>query len=175
MSRVGDGDYDEEYPNSWALWQHNVRQVMNGKRGQKALAELREALLALPEKRLVANALSTAGKRGTEPASGWYADNQRQLLQEQGEGVCAVGAFAWHQRVKAGEDPREAMAALPLNPDYNGDPGLTVEIGKQAGMSGVLAWVVMSENDDTLADLTPEDRYGAMLRWLDEKLATVPV
>jgi hypothetical protein len=172
MSRIGEGDdYEGSFPNEWAFWERRTRQVLNGRPGRKALAELREALLALPEKRLVANALSTAGKVGSAPSSKWYVEDHRELLEEQGEGVCAVGAFVWHQRVKAGADPAEAMAGLPLNPDYDGDPDLSVHVGHQAGLKRHLAWVLMERNDTVYEGLTPEERYEAFLAWIDERLA----
>jgi hypothetical protein len=175
MSRSGsdDWDCDESFPNEWAFWERRTRQVLSGRPGRKALAELREALLALPDKRLVANALSTAGKRNVPPSSEWYRDEHCELLETQGEGVCAVGAFVWHQRVKAGVDPVEAMRELPLNPDYDGDPQLTVETGKRAGLSMTLAWELMSRNDDTYGHLTPEERYEAYLAWIDQQLGAV--
>jgi hypothetical protein len=171
MSRAGEGDYDDNFPNEWAFWERRTRQVLNGRPGRKALAELREALLALPEKRLIANALSTAGKVDTLPPeqARWYAQDHKEVL-DQGEGVCAVGAFVWYQRVKAGADPEQAMRELPLNPDYDGSPEVTVEAGKAAGLSWTLAWLLMSRNDDTFEGLTPEERYDAYLAWLDEKL-----
>jgi hypothetical protein len=42
-------------------WQRNARAVLKSRRGRKALAEIREALLALPEKRLIEGALCTVG------------------------------------------------------------------------------------------------------------------
>jgi hypothetical protein len=53
VSRIGEG-------NEWAFWAHRAKQAQSSKRGLRAFAELREALLALPEKRLIARALCTA-------------------------------------------------------------------------------------------------------------------
>lgn len=172
MSRVGDGDYDDAFPNEWAFWERRTRQVMNGKPMRKALMELREALLALPEPRLIARALSTVGKT-VEGPDRW--GEQKALLEAEGEGVCAVGAFAWYKKVKAGADPQQALRDLPLAPDYNGDTDITIETGEQAGLSTTLAWVLMDKNDETFGDLTPEERYTAYLAWIDEKLAATPV
>lgn len=62
MSRFIDGENDDEF---WALdqgrWRRNARATLKSKRGRKALAEIREALLALPEKRLIEGALCTVG------------------------------------------------------------------------------------------------------------------
>lgn len=169
MSRVGEGDDEEQFPNQWAFWERRVRQVMAGRPGRAALAELREALLALPEKRLISRALSTAGK--VPSVSPYGPTDDAELLAEQGQGVCAVGAFAWHKRVKAGADPEQAMRDLPLNADFDGSPHVTVCVGENAGLSATLAWVLMAQNDDDFAALTPEDRYEAFLAWIDEKLA----
>jgi len=172
MSRGG-GEYEgdgEQFQNEWAFWEHRVRRVLSGKPGRKALAELREALLALPEKRLISNALSTAGKAKLPVENRWEAED-RQALLAQGEGVCAVGAFVWHKRVKAGADPVQAMQDLPLNPDYNGNPDQTISLGQRAGLSNTLAWVLMNRNDDTCESLTPEERYESFLEWIDKQLA----
>jgi hypothetical protein len=170
MSRVGDYDGDENFPNEWAFWERRTRAVLSGKPMRKALAELREALLALPERRLISSALCTVGKAGDGTETDWGAEERRGLIAREGEGVCAVGAFAWHKKVKAGVDPQEAFAALPLNPDYDDDPGETAETGKKAGLSYTLSWLLMYRNDDTYADLTPEQRYDAYLAWIDEQL-----
>lgn len=179
MSRIGDYDDVEPYPNAWALWEARVRRVMTGRPGQRALRELREALLALPEKRLIAGAFSTAGKtvEGEDEAERrWFAQERAHLLEREGEGVCAVGAFVWYQRVKQGEDPIEAMKALPLHPDYDGDgDDRTAREGVAAGLTYTLAWTLMQQNDDHFDRLTPEQRYEAFLRWLDEKIIEEPV
>lgn len=62
MSRFTEGDYDDE---TWALdkgrWERNSRATLKSKRGRKALALIREALLALPDKRLIEGAVCTVG------------------------------------------------------------------------------------------------------------------
>jgi len=61
MSRYRECDDDSpEAVLAYGRWQRNARAALKGKRGRKALAEMREALLALPEKRLIAGALCTA-------------------------------------------------------------------------------------------------------------------
>jgi hypothetical protein len=170
MSRVDDdsGDYDGNFPNEWAFWERRTRQVMSGKPMRKALTELREALLALPEKRLISRAFSTVGKDNGEPD---HWGERRELLDTEGEGVCAVGAFVWHKRVKAGADPEQAMRDLPLLPDYDGCPDATADQGKAAGLSWTLAWLLMDRNDSAYEGMTPEERYDAYLAWIDAKLA----
>ena len=99
MSRFYD-DYEEYFPNQGELWHANVQRALKGKRGRKALAELREALLALPDKRLIAGALCTVGgvEKRVEPRSdprGWYRQDFEAKLDREGEGVCAIGAYLW--------------------------------------------------------------------------------
>src|SRR5580704_5658182 len=116
MSRGGCDNWDDEnYPNEAAFWENRADMALRGKRGRKALADLKEALLALPEKRLVSRALSTVGV--VSFSNDFRRDYIDELLAEQGVGVCAVGAYIWHQRVKAGESPDEAMRALPMLDD----------------------------------------------------------
>lgn len=176
MSRFGDCyDYEEFFPNQGELWRANVRRALAGKRGKKALAELREALLALPEKRLIAGALCTVGgveqrAKGASP-HGWYADDLAVKVKSEGEGVCAIGAYLWFKKVKAGADPQDAFHELPTFLDSDGDGDWqTAEAGRAAGLTFALASTLAYRNDATFEDMTPEQRYDAFMKWLDEQL-----
>jgi hypothetical protein len=70
VSRISYSD-DEDYPGQFELWQANCRRSLRGKEGQAELLVLREALLAIPDKRLIVN-----------------------LLTDEEGGVCAIGAYA---------------------------------------------------------------------------------
>ncbi len=67
---------EEDYSGQFDLWQANCERSMRGKKGQAELKELRTALLALPEKRLI-----------------------HELLEDEDGGVCAIGAYAKHKGV----------------------------------------------------------------------------
>lgn len=173
MSRFDDFDYDEWFPNQGELWHANVLRALAGRRGQKALAELREALLALPEKRLIMGALCTVGgvEQRAEGRNEWYRQDFEDKIKSEGEGVCAIGAFLWFKKVKAGADPQTAFAELPTLLDNDGDGGIeTAEAGRAAGLTFTLAWTLASRNDSTFWDMTPEQRYEAFVKWLDEQL-----
>lgn len=175
MSRFDDYDYDEQFPNQGDLWHANVQRALAGKRGRKALAEMREALLALPEKRLIAGALCTVGGVEQRAISGDYRGYYRQDLElkveQEGEGVCAIGAYLWFKKVKAGADPQVAFNELPTLLDSEGAGDWeTAQAGKAAGLTFTLAWALASHNDSILDGLTPEQRYGAFMKWLDEQL-----
>lgn len=60
MSRSGYDDYDAD---NWALirWRGAVASAIRGRRGQAFLRELADALDALPERRLIANAAEVDG------------------------------------------------------------------------------------------------------------------
>lgn len=180
MSRYSEyDDYDENFPNEGQLWLANAARALKGKRGRKVLADLREALLALPEKRLIASALCTVNpdKRAEEidPANDDYQRLLfREVVTEQGEGVCAIGAYLWHRKVKAGADPAEAFDSLPLIYDDEDSDGLerTARAAKQdADMVFSLAWTLAYKNDETFRDKTPEGRHVAFLAWIDTELA----
>jgi hypothetical protein len=188
MSRFVEGDGEELWPNQGLMFDHNVRQALKGKRGRRALAELREALLHLPEPRLIANALCTVNseKRRPEPITSLVGDSEfnREMAEleeenfarliEQGEGVCAVGAYVWWQRVKGGMDPQAAFDSLDTLADYDDSQNAmdeTIASGKAAGLAGPLAFELFSRNDDWYNAMSPEERHAAFLSWIDRELA----
>lgn len=168
---------DEYFPNQVELWQANVERALSGKRGRKALAELREAMLALPEKRLIAGALCTVGgvARVKQSASRYYQDDLHVKLASEGEGVCAIGAYVWFKKVKAGADPQAAFEELPTLLDSDGGADYeTAEAGRAAGLTFTLASTLAYRNDSRYEGMSPEDRYVAFMEWLDEQLAEPP-
>jgi hypothetical protein len=214
MSRFVD-HYDDDSPDAvlaQGRWQHNARVALKGKRGRKALAELREALMALPQHRLIDSAVCTVGgldKRAPELtdadvaryreeyAARWPTDDQfvgrwaesrrgereeeRERLAEQirrqGEGVCAIGAYLWYQRVKAGAGAAEAFDAVPTVFGVDGSDPLdeTAHLGRDAGLTFTLAWELAYRNDETYERMTPEERWEAFVAWIDRELAETTV
>jgi len=217
MSRFSDyDDYDGEPEQILAQgrWERNARATLKSKRGRKALAEIREALLALPEKRLIEGALCTVGgparvagvtqeaiaakvaehraraiecnltfdDRDAGFVEKWMrqdVDEQRRAIEEtasgQGEGVCLIGAYLWHRKVREGADPAEAFAALPAIASLDDGNPLTetAELAaQQAGIAYTLAWELAYRNDETYRGKTPEERYTAFLAWIDAELAS---
>jgi hypothetical protein len=75
---------EEDFPGQFGLWQANCDRSIQGKPGQAVLRELETALLALSEKRLIADELEDAD----------------------GE-VCAIGALVRHRGVEIKSDPEE--------------------------------------------------------------------
>ena len=173
MSRFGNWDDDGERMPP-ALWEHNLWMALGGKRGQQALRELREALLALPERKLIGGAMCTVGasERRSEYERYCGADFD-EVVEREGEGVCAIGAFVWHRNVKAGMDPQEAFAKLPtLIGAVDGDESWrTANLGQSAGLTMTLAWHLAWMNDDGYEGLTPEERFDHFIDWIDKQTA----
>jgi hypothetical protein len=202
VSRFDACDDDEDFPGQWELYQASLRRALKGKRGQRFLRELREALLALPERRLIGGAMCTVG--ADQRRAGLVAAAEREYagsvafdagqraaghpvygepaldlgaaemlddhVRAQGEGVCAGGAYLWHQKVRAGMDPLEAFASLPLllgHYDEDGEPWPP----HAARVARSVAWEVGSRNDDTYEAKSPEGRWQAFMDWIDRELA----
>jgi hypothetical protein len=102
MSRSGYDDYCDI--DTWSLirWRGAVASAIKGKRGQSLLVEMRDALDALPEKRLAAG-----------------------ILVDDGD-VCALGAVALARGLDVSEvDPEEADVVAEL---FGVSPALVREI-----------------------------------------------
>lgn len=196
MSRFSDYDDYEGEPEqilAYGRWQHNAQTALKGKRGRRALRELREALMALPEHRLIEGAMCTVGsdqRRAKAIAdetarcaafTGSYqpvpnlavAEALARKVELHGEGVCGIGAYLWYQKVKAGADPHEAFASLPTVLDAEDENTLdeTAYLGQDAGLTFTLAWELAYRNDETYRAMTPEERWSAFVAWIDQELA----
>lgn len=133
---------DDEGGVPWDMWEQIVSRALGSERGQRALAEFEEALLALPEKKLIEGHLASD------------------------EGVCLVGAYVANRRAKAeGLEMAEAIASIATRDDYE-DIAETAHAGKQAGLSHAVAWHMAYLNDEQFHEATPEERYEKMLAWV---------
>jgi len=181
MSRFTDYD-DEFYPNQAAMWWANVSRALKGRKGQQALMDLEQALLDLPEKRLISGYLAADGE------------------------VCALGALALSRRVEQGEVREQILASLEdktppvcecghlkrehaedghcegwatsqrgcweactqfrLDADSHGNydgSDVSASAGVEVGLTYTLAWRLAYLNDEDLAGLSPEQRYERVL------------
>jgi len=183
MSRFGDDyDDDEAFPNEAELWRANALRALKGKRGRRVLSDLREALLALPEKRLIASAMCTVApdtRRQSIGDDAYGIEEFNEIVTANGEGVCAIGAYLWYRKVKDGADPVEAFDSLPLiygdNSPSGGIHDTATSAKREAGVVFSLAWNLAYRNDETYGNLTPEQRYTAFLEWIDSELSVTSV
>ena len=143
MSRFyDDGDWDY---GRWELWEQATSRALAGKRGQAALRDLEQALLALPEKRLVEGYIAKDGE------------------------VCAVGALVLAKRCAAGESRAAVLAELERLSDPEGDyaADVTASLGRKYGrMAYAMAWRIAELNDEDCRGATPEWRYEYVLNWV---------
>lgn len=218
MSRFGDGDdyepivgRDGKVKSVDGLWRANLERHLRSPRGQALLRDVREALLALPEHRLIEGALCTVGLeqrieampatviRRIEPvardADGRpLRDVEGRIVREperdaevpnylrttlieyrdehegDPEGVCFVGAYIWHRKVRGGLDPDQAFAELPVLPDTDGGAWGTAEAGREAGLTDMLATQLAWLNDNRWEGIEPEQRWQRAVGWIDERL-----
>lgn len=159
MSRFDSDDYDPQFPNEGELWEANLERHMRGAQGQRALRDLRDALLALPEKKLI----------------------HGRLADEQGY-VCAVGAVALHRRSQKGDDPAAVLAEMAalLKPDERwGEIDAweaeerTMNLGMSVGLKRCMAVTMSARNDGgwyAPSDETPEQRFERVLAWVESNI-----
>lgn len=149
MSRFD--DYcDEEFPNQHALWERAQKLALSGKRGRQVLRELEEALLAMPEKRLISGYLCRGGA------------------------VCALGALAVKRKVDLGLARPDALGRVEA--DMAGrmaSEGLDLEdetahntidyARHELGMRPALASAIAFQNDESAYRVSPEERHALVL------------
>lgn len=146
-------DYGDDGTIPYGLWENAVRRALRGKRGQAALRELEAALLALPEKRLIAGRVSD------------------------GASVCTLGALALSRETAKGVPVANALEDLRQRyPEDDDADDLAAYLGRDVlGLRVTLAWALIDENDESLPEelVTPEERYAAMLAWVRRQLGEV--
>ncbi len=148
MTRLSYYEGGDEHENlHFGRWEHNTRQVLKGKRGQKLLHEIEEALLSLPEPRLIANKL--------------YGPS----LFDGKEMFCVVGALAKFRGTK-----NEVLKQA----DHEGIGG--VDFGLQLGMPYTFGWNIMEENDGPDGEWhedrrSPEQRYEDVLTYVRRNIS----
>lgn len=203
MSRFEWDDYGDppEYSNAAELFEARARQAIYGKPGRAALRELREALMALPRHELIEGAVCRRRDLDDEellpaevipiapgqqtldgsPPGGFVTVGQVLVDPVHAikiEGVCAIGAWVWWKKVKAGTDPVVAFTELPAldtadEGDVQGDEMFeTAWLGAKNGLTYTLAWELASGNDETFAGLEPAVRWQRFIGWIDAVLAS---
>lgn len=151
---------EEDWPGQFALWDANCRRSIKGKVGQQELRELKAALLAMPEKRLIRDA----------------------LVNEDGE-CCAIAAYGRHKGLDlskfdpeydsdevgiAGGMPRlVAWKIVALN-DIEFDTVWEVAHGPIQRGHGIYKGGI-----PLIRDVTPEERWQRMLSWINKQLGEV--
>ncbi len=157
MSRIPDCD-EEQYPNQGELFQHRVKQALNGKRGQALLKELEATLVAMSVKRLLYSGFCKAGE------------------------VCTLGALGVKREMDKGKTREEALKYLSRvvrrrgiekQEEEYGPSGDSIRFAaERLDMAFALAWEIIYQNDERNGGykMTPEARYEAVLKWVREQI-----
>lgn len=166
MSRIEERDCDDTRSFLYSCaFTNNMRQAVAGRKGQRVLQELEEALLALPEKRLGHGVFSkttlVAGPTGAPEVRGE---------------VCALGALAVHRKVKEGKPRAVALVECNLEVTDDEDDGGQEMIQQAASALGIvdpLAYAIVERNDEYGGE-TPEETYTKVLAWVQKKIQRGP-
>lgn len=148
-------DSDSEYPSHW--WQTDLERALTSGRGQRILREIETALRAMPERRLISDAIVE-----------WDED-------EQAGAVCAVGAYAAFKQVQAGKSWADSFAMLAERHSGDADEWQTEWLGRSVGLARTVAWYLGWLNDERFGHLKPRQRWRAMLRWVRSEIKPVAV
>jgi len=147
---------DEQYPGQFNLWQANCDRSLVGRKGQAALRELEAALVALPNKRLIADEF------------------------ENEEGICPLAAVAKYRGLTRSDikaDPESEMEEVGVE---LGMPRLVawkiVELndiiidGHYADTVGPVRYGGWRPR--VFIPAMPEERYEKVLSWVRSRIVT---
>jgi hypothetical protein len=130
---------DEDYQNAAILWEANQERSLKSRKGQAALRRLEAALLALPEPKLIADAIEADGM------------------------VCGLGALAKFEHYEGSLMLPEASWS-----DWGSGPEIEdamLALAQALDVPKLVAVAIIAENDNEWAVKTPEQRYNHLLRW----------
>ena len=146
---------DEEFNNAAILWEANQERSLKSRKGQLALRRLEAALLALPEPKLVADA-----------------------IKDSDGVVCALGALAINESYQGDlELPQPPAPNAPEAEwdkwyvDHDDDYGsraveeAMLALAESLDVPKMVAIAIIAENDNEYGIKTPEDRYRHVLSW----------
>ncbi len=147
MSRSG---YSDDLDDSWELirWRGAVASAIRGKRGQAFLRELRDALQALPEKRLI----------------------HGEFVQE-GE-VCVIAAIAVAREQRTSGTSHEQACRIVHERYPDPEDGDNEWIASELDIARALACELQFMNDDdywlSVKDVPESEmRYVRILKWVE--------
>jgi hypothetical protein len=147
-SEYDDYEGDPEQVLARGRWERNAKAVLRSRRGRKALAEIREALLALPEKRLIEGALCTVGGAERVPEV-TEAEIDAEFGRLKSAGIWQPGYYTRDDLANWKRDDREdERRAITENAEGQGC-GICV--------NGALLWHRLVKGG-----MTPEEAFAAL-------------
>lgn len=141
---------EEDFNNAAILWEANQERSLKGRRGQAALRRLEVALLALPEPKLIADAVESNGTVCGLGALAKYENYQEvpELPTYPDENASAEEWDAW-ECGEAEQGIEDAMLAL----------------ARALDVPKMVAIAIIYHNDDPYGAITSEARYSKLLAW----------
>ena len=167
MSRIEEGEADdnESFLRACAF-EANAKRALKGRKGQAVLKELEEALVALPEKRLISGTFADITVK-QEPGKSIYE-------RIEGE-VCTMGCLLVHRKMtkhcrQRGQALLEAVNEVTCDPDDGGSEAIQQAAGA-LNLVYPLAYELAYQNDE-MGDHeeTPEKRYERILKWVRSQI-----
>jgi hypothetical protein len=172
MSRSGySDDYGDDDPLALGRWRAAVKSAIRGKKGQTFLKEMLAALEALPQKRLVANALQ----------EGEWNEGETKIVPVKDGDVCAFGAVG-----------RARGISMPASWVDDDPEDMTYDVQRLFGTTDALSREIMYVNDEggvgrrvplpnvlrgnwdcfsyTRLPETPEERYIRVRAWVEKQI-----
>lgn len=137
---------NEDFNNAAILWEANQERSLKSRKGQAALRRLETALLALPEPKLIADAI--------ENADGL---------------VCGLGALAKYENYQGSLELPEASWN-----DWGSGPEVEdamLALAQALNVPKLVAVAIIYQNDDSFLVQTPKQRYTKLLTWTRSWLA----
>ncbi len=131
---------NEDFNNAAILWEANQERSLKSRKGQAALRRLEAALLALPEPKLVADAIETADGL-----------------------VCGLGALAKHEGYQGSlELPEVSWNEWETGPEVE---DAMLALARELNIPKLVAVAIIYQNDEYYGTQTPERRYSKVLNW----------
>jgi len=142
MSRVTPNEDGENW--DYIRWAGAEKKTFNGKPGQAILKEIEQALLSMPEKRLIQDE--------------WVTEDD----------VCILGSLHVFRKVKeeniSWENARHAISEENIVGFESSDIAQRI-----LHLTRTMAWTIIYENDEWTVG-TPEQRYDNMLRYVRSRI-----
>jgi len=147
---------EEDFSNAAILWEANQERSLKSRKGQVALRRLEAALLALPEPKLIADAIESDGM------------------------VCGLGALAKHENYTDIPElptyPGDNASNEELDAWDCGETETEIEdtmlaLAEALDVPKLVAIAIIYHNDDSYGAITPEARYSKLLAWTRSWLA----
>ncbi len=172
MSRIEEGDCDDNasFLRSCAFMA-NAKRALKGRKGQAVLKELEEALVALPEKKLISGHFADLRVNPISKEKGY------KTIYERTEGdVCTMGCLLVHRKMKKqfklkGQALMEAVIEVTCDPNDGGSEAIQ-QAASALDIVYPLAYELAFQNDEEGdREETDEARYERVLAWVRKQLA----